>query len=230
MNLSQLDKIGASNEQPQSILCSIPEAIAEAKAGRMVIFVDDENRENEGDLVIPADLATAEAITFMARNGCGLVCMPILPARARSLDLSLMPRRNMPDNMCAFTLSVEAVSGVTTGISAADRARTVEVMMDPETGPDGIATPGHLFPLIAKEGGVLERAGHTEAAIDLAVLAGCRPGAVICEVMNEDGTMARLPDLVKFADANGLKIASIAALIEYREQLEIDKNFAMAAG
>lgn len=225
-----MNVVAVSDNKSETVLCSIPEAIAEAKAGRMVVFVDDEDRENEGDLVIPADFATAEIIAFMARYGCGLVCMPILPSRAEALDLPLMPRRNMPDNMCAFTLSVEATTDVTTGISAADRAKTVEVMMDPNMGPMDIATPGHLFPLIAKAGGVLERAGHTEAAIDLAVLAGCRPGAVICEVMNEDGTMARLPELVEFAAEHGFKIASIAALIEYREQVKAEAALPIAAG
>lgn len=219
-----------SDERKETVLSSIPEAIAEARAGQMVIFVDDESRENEGDLVLPADCATAEAITFMARNGCGLVCMPIMPERAEALELPLQPRRNMPDNMCAFTYSVEATTGVTTGISGPDRAKTVEVMMDSAMGPMDIATPGHVFPLIAKAGGVLERAGHTEAAIDIAVLAGHRPGAVICEVMNKDGTMARLPDLVKFSQEHGIKIASIADLIDYRLQLKAEAELPIAAG
>jgi 3,4-dihydroxy 2-butanone 4-phosphate synthase/GTP cyclohydrolase II len=182
----------------------------------MFILVDDEGRENEGDLVIPAEMATAEAINFMARFGRGLVCLALERSRVDALGLTLMTRSNASRHQTAFTVSIEAREGVSTGISAADRARTVAVAIDPACGPADIATPGHIFPLVARDGGVLERAGHTEAAVDIARLAGLKAAGVICEIMNDDGTMARLPDLVRFAQFHNLKIATIADLIGHR--------------
>jgi 3,4-dihydroxy 2-butanone 4-phosphate synthase/GTP cyclohydrolase II len=197
-------------------LSGIEEIIEEARNGRMFILVDDEERENEGDLVIPAQMATPDAINFMAKYGRGLICLSLTSERVRQLDLPLMARHNASRHQTAFTVSIEAREGVTTGISASDRARTIAVAIDPTKGPDDIACPGHVFPLEARDGGVLVRAGHTEAAVDLARLAGLNPSGVICEIMNEDGTMARLPDLVKFAQRHNLKIATIADLIAYR--------------
>ena len=182
----------------------------------MVILVDDEDRENEGDLVIPAQMADAEAVNFMARYGRGLICLAMERKRIDELGLTLMTRSNASRHQTAFTVSIEAREGITTGISAADRARTVAVAIDPAYGPADIATPGHVFPLVARDGGVLERTGHTEAAVDIARLAGLAPAGVICEIMNDDGTMARLPDLVKFAQFHNLKIGTIADLIAYR--------------
>jgi 3,4-dihydroxy 2-butanone 4-phosphate synthase / GTP cyclohydrolase II len=194
-----------------------PEAIIdEARNGRMFILVDDENRENEGDLVIPAQMATPDAINFMARHGRGLVCLALTKERAEQLGLEPMTRTNRSRNETAFTVSIEAREGITTGISAADRARTVAVAIDASNGPDGIVSPGHVFPLVARPGGVLVRAGHTEAAVDVARLAGLNPSGVICEVMREDGSMARLDDLMDFARAHGLKIGTIRDLIAYR--------------
>src|SRR5688500_336527 len=172
----------------------------------MFILIDDEDRENEGDLVIPAEMATPEAVNFMARYGRGLICLAMPRERIEKLRLPLMAQQNASRHQTAFTVSIEAREGVTTGISAADRARTVQVAIDPAMGPDDIATPGHVFPLMARDGGVLVRAGHTEAAVDIARLAGMNPAGVICEIMNDDGSMARLPDLVKFAQFHGLKI------------------------
>jgi 3,4-dihydroxy 2-butanone 4-phosphate synthase/GTP cyclohydrolase II len=186
----------------------------------MVILVDDEDRENEGDLLIPAELATPEAVNFMARFGRGLICLAMERKRVEGLGLQLMRRTNATRFQTAFTVSIEAREGITTGISAADRARTIAVAIDPASGPDDIATPGHVFPLIARDGGVLERAGHTEAAVDIARLAGFAPAGVICEIMNDDGTMARLPDLVRFAQFHGLKIGTIAELIRHRRERE----------
>lgn len=194
--------------------------VEEFRRGRMVILVDDERRENEGDLVIPAELADADAINFMAKHGRGLICLALTGERVRELDLPLMARTNESRHRTAFTVSIEAREGVTTGISAADRARTVAVAIDPASGKSDIGSPGHVFPLVARDGGVLVRAGHTEAAVDLARLAGYAPAGVICEIMNDDGTMARLPDLVKFARFHNLKIATIADLIAYRRRHE----------
>ena len=196
------------------------EIIEEARKGRMVILVDDEDRENEGDLVIPADAATPEAINFMIRFGRGLVCLSLDKGRVERLHLPLMTRHNQTRHQTAFTTSIEAREGVTTGISAADRARTIAVAIDPEKGAHDIVSPGHIFPLVARDGGVLVRAGHTEAAVDIARLAGRHPAGVICEILNEDGTMARLPDLVPFAQYHGLKIGTIADLIGYRRRTE----------
>ncbi len=186
----------------------------------MVILVDDEDRENEGDLFIPAQMATAEAVNFMARFGRGLICLALERQRCEELGLALMHRKNASRLQTAFTVSIEARDGVTTGISAADRARTIAVAIDPRCGPDDIATPGHVFPLVARDGGVLERAGHTEAAVDIARMAGLAPAGVICEIMNDDGTMARMPDLVRFAQFHNLKIGTIADLIRYRRERE----------
>ena len=194
--------------------------VEEFRRGRMVILVDDEGRENEGDLMIPAELADADAINFMAKHGRGLICLALTGKRVRELDLPLMARTNESRHRTAFTVSIEAREGITTGISAADRARTIAVAIDPVSGKSDIGSPGHVFPLVARDGGVLVRAGHTEAAVDLARLAGYAPAGVICEIMNDDGTMARLPDLVKFAQFHNLKIATIADLIAYRRRHE----------
>ncbi|CAK0748049.1 3,4-dihydroxy-2-butanone 4-phosphate synthase / GTP cyclohydrolase-2 [Azospirillaceae bacterium] len=201
-------------------LATTEELIAEARAGRMFILVDDEDRENEGDLVIPAQFASAEAVNFMARQGCGLICLALERQRVEKLQLPLMTQQNASRHQTAFTVSIEAREGVTTGISAADRARTISVAIDPTNGPQDIATPGHIFPLSARDGGVLVRAGHTEAAVDLARMAGLIPAGVICEIMNPDGAMARLPDLIPFARRHGLKIGTIADLIAYRRRTE----------
>lgn len=192
--------------------------IAEARNGRMFILVDDEDRENEGDLVIPAQMATPDAINFMATHGRGLVCLTLARSRVEQLGLELMSRNNGTRHETAFTVSVEAREGVTTGISAADRARTVSVAIDAAKGRDDIVTPGHVFPLIARDGGVLVRAGHTEASVDIARLAGLNPSGVICEIMNDDGSMARLDDLIPFARKHGMKIGTIADLIAYRSR------------
>ncbi|MEM9591385.1 MAG: 3,4-dihydroxy-2-butanone-4-phosphate synthase, partial [Pseudomonadota bacterium] len=182
----------------------------------MFILVDAEDRENEGDLVIPAQMATPDAINFMAKHGRGLICLSITAERAKQLRLELMSQSNRSRHSTAFTVSIEAREGVSTGISAHDRARTISVAIDPTKDHRDIVTPGHVFPLLAKEGGVLVRAGHTEAAVDISRLAGLNPAGVICEIMNDDGTMARLPDLVSFAEHHRLKIATIADLIAYR--------------
>lgn len=197
-------------------LSSIEEIIEDARNGRMFILVDDEDRENEGDLVIPAQMATPEAINFMARFGRGLICLAMTPERIKQLNLPLMAQSNQSRHQTAFTVSIEAKEGVTTGISASDRAHTIAVAIDPMRNAEDLATPGHVFPLEARPGGTLVRAGHTEAAVDLARLAGLNPSGVICEIMNEDGTMARMPDLIPFAQHHGLKIATIADLIAYR--------------
>lgn len=197
------------------MLSSISELIAEAAAGRMTILVDDENRENEGDLFIPADCVTAEAINFMATHGRGLICMPITEELADRLDLPPMVQQNQSSQQTGFTVSIGARQGITTGISAQDRAATVRTVVAPGAQPSDLVRPGHIFPLRAKSGGVLQRNGHTEAAVDLARLAGFSPAGVICEVMNADGTMARLPDLLKFGTLHGLKIGSIADLVNY---------------
>jgi 3,4-dihydroxy 2-butanone 4-phosphate synthase/GTP cyclohydrolase II len=190
--------------------------IDEARNGRMFILVDDEARENEGDLVIPAQMATPDAINFMARHGRGLVCLALTAERADQLGLEPMTRTNRSRNETAFTVSIEAREGITTGISAADRARTVAVAIDAANGPDALVSPGHVFPLVAPPGGVLVPPGHTEAAVDVSRLAGLNPSGVICEIMREDGTMARLDDLMDFARAHGLKIGTIRDLIAYR--------------
>jgi len=197
-------------------LSPIEEVIEDARNGKMFILVDAEERENEGDLVIPAQMATPDTINFMAKHGRGLICLALTPERAKQLRLELMSRSNRSRLSTAFTVSIEAREGVSTGISAHDRSHTISVAIDPTKDHRDVITPGHVFPLLAKEGGVLVRAGHTEAAVDLARLAGLYPAGVICEIMNDDGTMARLPDLVTFAQTHGLKIATIADLIAYR--------------
>ncbi|MFN3526930.1 MAG: 3,4-dihydroxy-2-butanone-4-phosphate synthase, partial [Paracoccus sp. (in: a-proteobacteria)] len=186
--------------------------------GRMFILVDHEDRENEGDLVIPAQMATPDAINFMATHGRGLICLSMTGARIEALGLGLMSPRNSSRHETAFTMSIEAREGVTTGISAHDRARTISVAIDPAKSAADIATPGHIFPLRARNGGVLVRAGHTEAAVDISRLAGLNPAGVICEIMNDDGSMARLPDLVAFSQKHGLKIGTISDLIRYRRR------------
>ncbi|UAK24817.1 3,4-dihydroxy-2-butanone-4-phosphate synthase [Sphingomonas nostoxanthinifaciens] len=201
-----------------AFLSTPEEVIEEARNGRMFILVDDEDRENEGDLVIPAQMATPDAVNFMAKHGRGLICLALTKKRVDQLGLQLMSRNNGTRHETAFTVSIEARDGVTTGISAADRARTVAVAIDASKEPDEIVTPGHVFPLVAREGGVLVRAGHTEAAVDVARLAGLNPSGVICEIMNEDGTMSRLDDLVAFAQRHGLKIGTIRDLIAYRRR------------
>ncbi len=192
------------------------ELIEEARNGRMFILVDSESRENEGDLIIPAQMATPSAINFMATHGRGLICLALTEKRIEELRLPLMSRHNVSRHQTAFTVSIEAREGISTGISAPDRARTIAVAIDPTRGPDDIATPGHIFPLSARPGGVLIRTGHTEACVDMARLAGLNPSAVICEIMNEDGTMARRDDLIAFAQRHALKIGTIEDLIAYR--------------
>lgn len=202
---------------PEASISPIEVLIADAAAGRPFILVDAEDRENEGDIVIPADAVTAEVIAFMAREARGLICLAITEDRARDLDLRPMVETNRSGLGTAFTVSIEAATGVTTGISASDRARTVAVAVAAGATPADIVSPGHIFPIVARPGGVLVRAGHTEAAVDIARLAGREPAGVICEIMKDDGTMARLPDLIVFARNHGLKIGTIADLIAYRD-------------
>ena len=202
------------------IISSVQEIIADIKAGRMVILVDEENRENEGDLVLAADFITPAAINFMATYGRGLICLTLMEERCRQLNLPLMVAANRSPLGTNFTVSIEAATGVTTGISAADRARTVQVAVNRDAKPEDLVQPGHIFPLMAQNGGVLVRAGHTEAGCDLAHLAGLTPASVICEILNEDGSMARLPDLVEFAAKHQLRIGAIADLIHYRSRTE----------
>lgn len=207
----------SSLEDLRSFFAPISEIIGEAREGRMCILVDDEDRENEGDLILPAQVITPEAVNFMSLHGRGLVCLALPEERIAQLQLERMPQRYLDTaNAAAFTVSIEARYGVHTGISAQDRARTIATAIDPSKGVEDIATPGHIFPLIARRGGVLERRGHTEAAVDISFLAGFIPGGVICEVINEDGTMARLPELIAFAQKHGLKIGAIADLVSYR--------------
>jgi 3,4-dihydroxy 2-butanone 4-phosphate synthase / GTP cyclohydrolase II len=201
-------------------ISSAAEIIEEARAGRLFILVDDEDRENEGDLVIPAQFATPDAINFMAKHARGLICLAMTKNRCERLGLPLMSQANGSRHETAFTVSIEAREGVTTGISAADRAHTVAVAINPELGREDIVSPGHVFPLMAREGGTLVRAGHTEAAVDIARLAGLIPAGVICEIMNDDGTMARLPDLVTFAQRHNVKLGTIADLIAHRRRTE----------
>jgi 3,4-dihydroxy 2-butanone 4-phosphate synthase/GTP cyclohydrolase II len=201
-----------------AFLSKIEDVIEDARNGRMFILVDDEDRENEGDLIIPAQMATPESINFMAKHGRGLICLALTRARCDQLGLKPMSAENLTRHQTAFTVSIEAREGVTTGISASDRARTVAVAIDPEKAARDIVSPGHIFPLMARDGGVLVRTGHTEAAVDMARLAGLNPSGVICEIMNDDGTMARREDLVSFAQFHGLKMATIADLIAYRRR------------
>ncbi len=203
-------------QEGRGFLSSTDEIVEDLRNGRMVVLVDAEDRENEGDLVAPAQMATPDTINFMAKHGRGLICLTLTEARASELNLKAMTRTNASRNRTAFTQSIEAREGISTGISAGDRARTIATAIDPSKSADDIVSPGHVFPLVAREGGVLIRAGHTEASVDLARLAGLQPAAVICEIMNDDGTMARMPDLVPFAQRHGLKIGTIEDLIAYR--------------
>jgi 3,4-dihydroxy 2-butanone 4-phosphate synthase/GTP cyclohydrolase II len=202
----------------RSVFASIPEAVEEIRAGRLVIVVDDADRENEGDLIMAAEKVTPEAIAFIVRHSSGVICVPVTGERLDELQIPLMVSANTDHQRTAFTISVDARQGVTTGISAADRAWTIRAIIDPSTKPEDLSRPGHIFPLRYREGGVLKRAGHTEASVDLARLAGLYPAGVLCETVNDDGTMSRLPDLVGFAAKHGLKIISIADLIEYRRR------------
>jgi 3,4-dihydroxy 2-butanone 4-phosphate synthase/GTP cyclohydrolase II len=204
------------------MLDKIEEAIEDIRAGKMIIVVDDEDRENEGDFVMAADKVTPEAINFMAKYGRGMICTPITEQTAKRLNLQPMVNKNTASLETAFTITVDAAKGISTGISASDRARTIALMADEKSEVDDFVRPGHIFPLIAKDGGVLKRDGHTEASIDLARLAGSKPAGVICEITNDDGTMARLPELREMADEHGLKLISIADLIKYRRQTEIN--------
>jgi 3,4-dihydroxy 2-butanone 4-phosphate synthase / GTP cyclohydrolase II len=214
------DSLTVAASAGASAVSPIDDIVAELKAGRMAVLIDEEDRENEGDLIVAADCVTAEAINFMAKYGRGLICMPITEARARQLHLAPMTPVNRSMHGTNFTVSIEAAHGVTTGISAADRAQTIRAACAADAKPSDIVHPGHVFPLVAQEGGVLARAGHTEACCDLARLAGHSPAAVLCEILKDDGTMARLPDLVEFARLHGLKIGAIADLIHYRSQNE----------
>ena len=215
--MRKLEQFMSDNDEAP-VLVSIEEIIDEARNGRMFVLVDDEDRENEGDLVIPAQMATPDAVNFMATHGRGLICLTMTKGRTEQLGLELMSRANGTRHETAFTVSIEAREGVTTGISAGDRARTVAVAIDAAKTRDDIVTPGHVFPLIARDGGVLVRAGHTEASVDISRLAGLNPSGVICEIMNEDGTMARMDDLVPFARRHKLKMGTIRDLIEYRRK------------
>jgi 3,4-dihydroxy 2-butanone 4-phosphate synthase/GTP cyclohydrolase II len=199
---------------------SIESVLADIRKGKMVIVVDDADRENEGDIIVAGQHAMPAVINFMVRHARGLVCVPTTSERLQQLGIERMVRRNRESHKTDFQVSVDAAHGISTGISAADRAETVRIMADPTSTPGDLVQPGHMFPLRAQPGGVLQRAGHTEAAVDLAVLAGCRPIAVICEIMNDDGTMARLPQLLKFARKHKLKICTTENLIEYRRNRE----------
>jgi len=212
------DEAGA--KEGESHFATVEEAIEEIRQGRMVVVCDDEDRENEGDLTMAAQFATPEAVNFMAKEGRGLICLALTPERCDELGLDLMAAKNETPLQTAFTVAIEAREGVTTGISAADRARTIQVAVDPGASPRDLVQPGHVFPLKAKAGGVLERTGQTEAAVDLAHLAGLNPAGVICEIMNEDGTMARVPDLVPYCERHGLKMITVADLIAYRRRTE----------
>ena len=204
----------------RSHLSTIEELIEEARNGRMFILADAEDRENEGDLVIPAQMCTPQAVNFMAKHGRGLICLALTSERAEMLRIPMMTPVNGTRNQTAFTVSIEAKEGISTGISAHDRAHTISVAIDPTKGPDDIVSPGHVFPLVARQGGALVRAGHTEAAVDIPRLAGLYPAGVICEIMNDDGTMARMPDLIQFSQLHGLKIGTIADLIAYRRRYD----------
>jgi 3,4-dihydroxy 2-butanone 4-phosphate synthase/GTP cyclohydrolase II len=201
-------------------ISAIEDVIEDARNGRMFILMDADDRENEGDLVIPAQMSTPDAVNFMAKFGRGLICLALTQDRAATLNIPMMTQVNGTPNQTAFTVSIEAKEGISTGISAHDRAHTISVAIDPTKGPNDITSPGHVFPLVARHGGTLVRAGHTEAAVDIARLAGLNPAGVICEIMNDDGTMARLPDLVPFAQLHGLKIGTIADLIAYRRKYD----------
>ncbi len=220
-NVGTADSLVAArgeSDMAKLAIATVEEIIDEARNGRMFILVDDEDRENEGDLIIPAQMATPDAINFMAKHGRGLICLAMQKQRCEQLGLEMMSNKNRTRHETAFTVSIEAREGVTTGISAADRARTIAVAIDASRGPADIVTPGHVFPLVARDGGVLVRAGHTEASVDVSRLAGLNPSAVICEVMKADGSMARLDDLVEFAAEHEMKIGTIRDLIAYRRK------------
>ncbi len=208
------------NREDASVFASIPDAVAAIARGEIVVVVDDEDRENEGDLIMAAEHATAEKITFFVRHTSGVICAPLTGDRLDELDIPLMVRENTESHRTAFTYSVDCIHGTSTGISAADRSTTIRALCDPATRPSDLARPGHIFPLRYSEGGVLKRAGHTEAAVDLARMAGCYPAGVLCEIVKDDGTMARVPDLVGFCREHGLLMISIAQLIKYRRQTE----------
>jgi len=226
----------STHETTPRQLATPEEIIEDARNGRMFILVDDEDRENEGDLIIPAQFVTPDTVNFMAMHGRGLICLAMTRARINHLRLPLMQEKNMSRHETGFTVSVEAREGISTGISAADRARTIQTAIDPGKGADDLVSPGHVFPLVARDGGVLIRAGHTEAAVDIARLAGLTPAGVICEIMKEDGTMARLDDLLAFARLHGLKIGTIKDLISFRLQKDtiietvVDQPFVSAYG
>ncbi|QCJ01098.1 3,4-dihydroxy-2-butanone-4-phosphate synthase [Agrobacterium larrymoorei] len=223
MQSSRAHEVSVSLQQEADVadvLVSTTELIEDLRAGRMVILVDDEGRENEGDLFIAAEMATPQAINFMVTYGRGLVCLTLDQARADRLQLPMMTANNETPLQTAFTVSIEARTGITTGISAFDRAHTIATAINPSWGSEAISSPGHMFPLVAREGGVFERAGHTEASVDLARLAGMQPSGVICEILKEDGSMARLPELVAFARKHSLSVGSIADLISYRRSIE----------
>jgi len=219
MTVLDLDH-AAIGGRKSSLLSSTEEIVRDARGGRPFVLVDAEERENEGDLIVPAQFATPEWINFMARHARGLICLAITGGRARELRLPPMVRTNRSPHRTAFTVSIEAREGVSTGISVRDRAHTIAVAINPTLGADSIVSPGHVFPLVARRGGVLTRAGHTEAAVDIARLAGLRPAAVICEIMNDDGSMARLPELVDFGRRHGFKVGSIADLLAHRRRLK----------
>src|SRR4029077_14774962 len=211
---------GAEGAATESPFATIEEAIEEIRRGRMVVVCDGEDRENEGDLVMAAQFATPEAVNFMPKEACGVLCLELTAQPCERVGLNLMAAKNEAPLQTAFTVTIEAAGGVSTGVSAHDRAHTIQVAIDPSSGPREIVVPGHMFPLRAKEGGVLERTGHTEASVDLARLAGLTPAGVICEVMNDDGTMARVPDLIPYCERHGLKLVTVADLIAYRRRTE----------
>ena len=218
--MAEIQSPTENTQTSDSPFATIEEAIEEIRRGRMIVVCDGEDRENEGDLVMAAQFATPEAVNFMATHGRGLICLTLTAERCEQLGLKLMAAKNEAPLETAFTVTIEAASGVSTGISADDRARTIQVAIDPHAGPDDLVMPGHMFPLRAKEGGVLERTGHTEASVDFARLAGLIPAGVICEIMNDDGTMARVPDLVAYCERHGLKMVTVAELISYRRRTE----------
>ena len=220
MNGATMGRVSTTTKPETSPFASIEEAIEEIRAGRFVVVADDVERENEGDLTIAAQFVTPDAVNFMATHGRGLVCLCLTPERCEELGLRQMTDQNEAQFGTAFTVSIEARDGVSTGISAADRARTIQVAVDPTSTPHDLVHPGHIFPLRARAGGVLKRSGQTEAAVDLARLAGLAPAGVVCEIMKDDGTMARVPDLVEFCERHGLKLVTVADLIEYRRRTE----------
>jgi 3,4-dihydroxy 2-butanone 4-phosphate synthase / GTP cyclohydrolase II len=217
---AQKSEVRSQESEDRAPFASVEEAIEEIRRGHMVVVCDGEDRENEGDLVMAAQFATPEAVNFMAKEARGLICLALTAERCEQLGLMLMAAKNEAPLQTAFTVAIEAAHGVSTGISAHDRAHTIQVAIDPHSGPDDIVSPGHVFPLRAKDGGVLERTGHTEASVDLARLAGLIPAGVICEVMNEDGTMARVPNLGPYCERHGLKMITVADLIAYRRRTE----------